>query len=107
MWIWITLQGGGCDGAGRKITVGLGRGSSNATQIGHGFPRQYVLRKGALVPGLSARRVSLGRRYYCRRADVELVAQFGDAVVGLEQGENGHGRVLELEKYARRQSKRK
>ncbi|WP_325800573.1 hypothetical protein [Acidithiobacillus ferriphilus] len=56
---------------------------------------------------LSARRVSLGRRYYCRRADVELVAQFGDAVVGLEQGENGHGRVLELEKYARRQSKRK
>ena len=30
-------QGGGCDGAGRKITVDLGRGSSNATQIGHGY----------------------------------------------------------------------
>ena len=45
-----SLQGGGCDGAGRKITVDLGRGSSNATQIGHGLPRQYVPRKGAMVP---------------------------------------------------------
>ena len=45
-----SLQGGGCDGAGRKITVDLGRGRSNATQIGHGLPRQYVPRKGALVP---------------------------------------------------------
>ena len=63
-----SLQGGGCDGAGRKITVDLGRGSSNATQIGHGLPRQYVPRKGALVPVAfgTARFVTLlhfGRRH--------------------------------------------